>query len=200
MRKLTLLITLAAVTAVGAMAQGYRTATFRVSLSGTQEVPPIEGYQVAGDATFEITMQRDSDGVLTRAIANFRAHYNAQDEQTPVAMHIHRGGMGVNGPVVIGSGLQPGDVESGTSANIYRQVTITDRTTLDVVDEILADPTGFYLNVHSTQHPPGFVRGQLEPMLSNAALRSQINSIETKIDEIDRFMRVFANSLGVVVR
>jgi hypothetical protein len=28
--------------------------------------------------------------------------------------------------------------------------------------EIVADPNGFYVNIHSTNHPDGAVRGQLD--------------------------------------
>lgn len=71
----------------------------------------------------------------------------------PVAAHIHDGGPGENGPVVVPfeapvTGLSKGcvDVEPALAA------------------AIVANPNGFYVNVHSAAYPPGAVRGQLAPL------------------------------------
>lgn len=71
---------------------------------------------------------------------------------TATASHIHRGTAGTNGPVVVpftapnGDGFANGCV-AGDPA---------------VVAEILTNPSGFYVNVHTTDYPPGAVRGQLK--------------------------------------
>ncbi|MBI2261087.1 MAG: CHRD domain-containing protein [Caulobacterales bacterium] len=69
---------------------------------------------------------------------------------TATAAHIHRGALGVPGPVVVtltppaaGSSSGCVDVAAGLGA------------------EILAMPAGFYVNVHNAPYPDGAVRGQL---------------------------------------
>jgi hypothetical protein len=67
------------------------------------------------------------------------------------AAHIHRGTVDVAGPVVVP--LSPPDA-SGMSSGCAT-------ADLALVKEIANNPTGFYVNVHTTDFPPGAVRGQL---------------------------------------
>ena len=72
--------------------------------------------------------------------------------------HIHRGAPGVNGNIVIG--FQP----SGQSAPTYTNGVATGTITgIDqaLINEIIANPAGFYLNVHSTERTGGAIRGSL---------------------------------------
>lgn len=69
---------------------------------------------------------------------------------SPVAAHIHEGGPGVAGPVVVpfeapATGLSKGcaDVDPALAAMIVN------------------NPGGYYVNVHTGAYPPGAVRGQL---------------------------------------
>jgi hypothetical protein len=68
-----------------------------------------------------------------------------------VAAHIHRGAAGVNGPVVVPF-TAPG--QDGNSSGC---------TTADaaLIGEIVANPAGFYVNVHTKEHPAGAIRAQL---------------------------------------
>jgi hypothetical protein len=76
----------------------------------------------------------------------------AQNVTLPtIAAHIHRGGAGVNGPVVVPF-TAPG--ASGTSDGCAT-------ATPALIDEIIANPAGFYVNVHTTEHPAGAIRQQL---------------------------------------
>ena len=68
-----------------------------------------------------------------------------------VAAHIHRGAAGVNGPVVVPF-TPPG--ADGNSAGC----TSSDKALLD---EIVANAAGFYVNVHTKEHPAGAIRAQL---------------------------------------
>ncbi|MCC5954012.1 MAG: CHRD domain-containing protein, partial [Acidimicrobiia bacterium] len=65
------------------------------------------------------------------------------------AAHIHTGGAGVDGPVLIDLDW-PGNGPAGCVT-----ASATDASSVN------ADPSGFYVNVHTVQFPAGEVRGQL---------------------------------------
>lgn len=68
-----------------------------------------------------------------------------------VAAHIHRGAAGTNGPVVVPFTAPGADGNSsGCTAS-----------TADLVNEIKGNPAGFYVNVHTREHPAGAIRNQL---------------------------------------
>jgi hypothetical protein len=68
-----------------------------------------------------------------------------------VAAHIHRGAAGTNGPVVVPF-VPPG--ADGNSSGCTM-------STPDLINEIIGNPPGFYVNVHTTEHPAGAIRAQL---------------------------------------
>ncbi|MEP6978056.1 MAG: CHRD domain-containing protein [Thermoleophilia bacterium] len=67
------------------------------------------------------------------------------------AAHIHRGGAGVNGPVVVPFSAPGAD---GNSSGCQT-------STPALIDEIIGNPAGFYVNVHTKEHPGGAIRAQL---------------------------------------
>jgi hypothetical protein len=71
---------------------------------------------------------------------------------TPIAAaHIHRGVVGVAGPVVVP--LPPTGPSSGTGCT-----TGVDRS---LALEIIEQPWEFYVNTHNAEFPAGVARGQL---------------------------------------
>jgi hypothetical protein len=67
------------------------------------------------------------------------------------AAHIHRAGVGVNGPVVVPLTAPDADGTSSGCAEADR----------DLVRAIVMDPQDYYVNVHNAEFPGGAVRGQL---------------------------------------
>src|SRR5581483_1874540 len=68
-----------------------------------------------------------------------------------VAAHIHKGGAGTNGPVVVPFTAPGAD---GNSSGCVA-------STAALVDDILANPAGYYVNVHTKEQPAGAIRSQL---------------------------------------
>jgi len=100
----------------------------------------------------------DADGTGTSAflldLDRSRLCYTLQAANIPlpaVAAHIHRGDGSISGPVVIPF-TQPG--ANGTSAGCVA----VDGALLR---EIIANPAGFYSNIHSTEFPGGAIRAPL---------------------------------------
>ncbi len=124
----------------GLLAGGAASArNYSAALLGTNEVP-------AGDP--------DGFGTANIQISGTTVTYSivVTNVTVPPSMqHIHVGGSGVNGPVVINlPGPWVGNTLFGTT------------TTTDVqASAIAANPNGFYVNVHTTDFPGGAVRGQM---------------------------------------
>jgi hypothetical protein len=111
------------------------------TLSGANEVPPAD---LDGTGTATIRMIRGG------AIVCYQL--NVSNITLPAtAAHIHIGAAGTNGAIVVQ--LSPPDA-SGTAAGCAT-------ATRTVVANILDNPTGYYVNVHTTDFPSGAIRGQL---------------------------------------
>ena len=81
------------------------------------------------------------------------------DIGTPTAAHIHRGTSDIAGPVVIN--FNP-SFSNGTAVG-----TVT-AGQVPLLEEIIASPGEFYVNVHNADFPAGAVRGQLVAAASDA--------------------------------
>lgn len=119
--------------------------TFTVAMDGAQEVPGGTG-DPDGTANGTISLN-DLTGEIT-----FSFFYTNIDD--PVAMHIHPGVAGVEaGPLVTlpvsSIGVDPNPLVG----------TVT--PFLTTVQSILANPTAFYVNIHTPPFPDGAVRGQI---------------------------------------
>jgi CHRD domain len=65
--------------------------------------------------------------------------------------HIHKGAASVSGPVVVPF-TPPG--ADGNSSGCTQSPT-------SLIDDIVANPAGYYVNVHTKEHPGGAIRSQL---------------------------------------
>jgi hypothetical protein len=138
---------------------------FSVQLSAANEVPPVTNAESGGRGTASITFDvpRDSSGNVT---GGGSVTFNVQLTGFPpgsaaIAAHIHPGAAGVNGSVLVPvngvSAAAPILMADGTAALSLSGSTITQ----EAAQQIVANPAGFYFNVHTPVNPGGAVRGQL---------------------------------------
>lgn len=75
----------------------------------------------------------------------------------PTAAHIHRGTADVAGPIVVD--LDPDFDYNPTFLDGFAAGSVN--ATPALINEIIANPSGFYVNVHNNPFPNGAIRGQL---------------------------------------
>jgi CHRD domain len=112
-------------------------------LSGAAEIPGPGDPDGKGAATVSI----DSVDATTSEVC-FDLSYSGI--AAPTLAHIHRGNATTAGPVVVDLGA-PG--AAGLSGCVDVAIALA--------DEIVATPSGFYVNVHNAAYPGGAIRGQL---------------------------------------
>lgn len=136
--------------------------TFVATLSPANEVPAVSGAEAAGSGTATVTLvtTKDSAGNVTSATATFVVNLSGFPAGTPInAAHIHNAVAGVNGGVVVPSGITAGQNVLTNGSGSFTASNLTVEGAL--ANQILANPAGFYFNVHSTLNPGGAARGQL---------------------------------------
>ncbi|MGQ0467501.1 MAG: CHRD domain-containing protein [Sporichthyaceae bacterium] len=79
-----------------------------------------------------------------------------------VAAHIHKGKAGKAGPVVALLAA-PGDGDAADCLTPDRVLPSGDKALVgkNVAQQILRNPSNFYVNVHNSEYPGGAIRGQL---------------------------------------
>jgi hypothetical protein len=136
--------------------------TFTAALSPANEVPVIVGAEASGSGTATVTLvtTKDAAGNVTAATATFVVNLSGFPAGTPINIaHIHQAASGVNGSVVVNSGLTAGQNVLTTGAGSFTAANLVVDPAL--ANLILTNPAGFYFNVHSTLNPGGVARGQL---------------------------------------
>ncbi len=141
---LVLSVAIPATTAAG------RAAVYRLHLTGDQEAtadwapPEVCGDPDASGRMIVIVNQaRDTVCLLTRW---------SDIDGTVVAAHIHLAPVGVAGGVVVP--LFAGQFESDDKLRDCVPAN-------GLSDELVANPSAYYVNIHSTVFPPGAIRAQL---------------------------------------
>jgi len=141
---------------------GTSSVKFLATLSPLNEVPPVTDAESSGSGTATITLNvtKDAGGNITAATADFQVSLSGFPATTVLtAGHIHPGALGINGSVLVGTGVTSGDnIMSGGAGSFTRNginVAASD------AQAIINTPVTYYFNVHSVAHGGGFARGQL---------------------------------------
>jgi hypothetical protein len=137
---------------------------FSAQLLPTNEVPPVTGTESTGHGAVQVqfNVTRDASGGISAATANFYFQLTGYPAGTTIqGAHIHPAPAGVNGPVIISTGLTATNtvtVSSGTGEFTFSNIPVDPA----LAQQIVNNPGAFYFNVHSPSNPGGFSRGQLE--------------------------------------
>jgi uncharacterized protein (TIGR03437 family) len=145
-------------------AQSIETIPFRAVLSAKNETTAVVDSNAQGAVTVWLHVVRDSSGKVASGSLDFSASYKFSGAATLTAMHIHKAAAGVAGAIVIPVPLTRFDDAGGAGAIPVKQVQFasTDATMMDAVNGMLADPSGYYFNIHTADAPAGAMRGQLQ--------------------------------------
>jgi CHRD domain len=138
--------------------------TFTAQLSAANEVPPVTNADANGRglATITFTVMRNASGAVTGGgTATFSVQVTGFPPGTVVrAARIHSGVAGQTGMIFLDTGLTPMTgitLADGTGTLTFNNVAVT----MDQATRIVANPSGFYLNLHTIVNPDGAIRGQL---------------------------------------
>ena len=145
---------------------------FTAQLSAANEVPPIvdEEKDARGNVRITVNLTRDASNNITGATYSFVVNLNSfPTDSVWTLAHIHEGAAGVAGPVRVNTGLNTtggpapiplttGSISNQTFSNASAQPNLDP---VAIVNSMIANPSGWYFNAHSTRHGGGVVRGQL---------------------------------------
>ncbi len=136
--------------------------TFVSTLSPGNEVPPVANAEASGMATVTVTLAvtRDASGSITGGTATFTVNLSGFPPGTVIsAAHIHQAPAGLNAGVAINTGLASGEVTLASGSGSFTKSGVN--VSASLANALVANPAGFYFNVHSTLNPSGVARGQL---------------------------------------
>jgi hypothetical protein len=128
---------------------------FLFAVAATAQVSTYTAYLTGGNET---PVPADADGVgfvvltIDQGAGTITFTAYEQGIGTITASHIHRGANGLTGPIIIPFNFPfTGGVSSGMLTGIAPSF----------LAEIIANPPGYYFNIHTTDFPGGAIRGQL---------------------------------------
>lgn len=141
------------------------TIVFTAALSSQNEIPVITNADAnaRGNGTFTLNLTRDAAGTITAATGTFLYSLSGFPAGTVIrATHIHEGGPAIgSGSVVIDSGLTAANAITLADGTLTNQRFENPSVTVTLANQIIANPNGYYFNVHSGVNPGGAVRAQL---------------------------------------
>jgi CHRD domain len=143
---------------------GHLNTLLNAQLDGRQEVDTSGNNAMVGDPRGRGEFYAFGiDANLDTLCYNLQAKRIGELELAPLAgvrmAHIHAGKRGENGPVVANLAWP----QDGQAADCLTEGEAGKFPTNEagIVQRILQNPKGFYINVHNTEYPAGAIRGQL---------------------------------------
>lgn len=136
--------------------------TFTAQLLPSNEVPPAVGPETAGSGMMTITFNetKDAAGNVTAVSASFVGNCSGFPPGTKItAAHIHPGAAGAAGSPIISLALTQGQIvfTDGSGSIVVSSINVD----AALAQAIIANPSGYYFNIHTAANPGGAARGQL---------------------------------------
>ena len=146
------------------------------SNTSSSQTPSFSLTQEANPTVFNVTLRSENEPngastseakghaqvkVYDDGTIEFVFTVNNKSGETFTRSHIHKAPAGVNGPIHWDF-LEPADPATSISDQPAQLRGIARPRAAAVLADLLANPSGYYVNVHSSAFPGGAVRGQLE--------------------------------------
>lgn len=134
-------------------------------MSPANEVPAITNVTASGVGSIE-AVRAYQNGRLAAGVVTFDVNYTIPGESTITGLHIHSGAAGVNGPVIINTGIS-GTASVTAPANgignlVYPvEVNTAVATQVSTLEGLFDSPGDYYINLHTSVNPGGLIRSQL---------------------------------------
>jgi MYXO-CTERM domain-containing protein len=141
----------------GTLLAGAAPTTFNVNMTGQKEVTaagvPNQG-DLNGSGVGTITLDPGSGG--TTATFSFNLALSGLATPPVTDFHIHTGGANTSGGVLIPFGVSASDILTPTQFSGSRSGLNSAN-----MSAVLANPAGFYVNIHNNEFPAGAIRDQV---------------------------------------
>lgn len=154
----------------GQITQLVETLSGTVAMSPDNEAPPVTGLTATATGTITINPTRDATGNVTGGTVTFTIAFNFSGSVTVTGLHIHEAPAGVSSGVVIPTALS--GANSVVSLNGLGIINATvPNANPAVLQRLVANPAGFYVNLHTTANSGGAIRGQLATLATPISLQ-----------------------------
>ncbi|MBI5281081.1 MAG: CHRD domain-containing protein, partial [Candidatus Solibacter usitatus] len=133
-------------------------------MNAGNEVPPIAGLNASAVCSVIAIASRNAQGVPLSGEVIFDANYSGfPDGANFSGFHIHNAPAGINAGVVISSGLSGTVPAVAAGGNLHYEVSIdpANPTQATALAGLFAEPSFYYVNIHTQTNPGGAIRGQL---------------------------------------
>jgi len=163
------------------------TASVTLTAAGEVMPSPAPPPDAIGGFLITVNVARDATGaVTTGSTINFLGTVNFPGGQniTVTGLHIHEGAINANGTVVFNTGLSASNTMTLTGGvgiiNLNAQT-----VDVDILKRMLAKPSGFYVNLHTTTNPGGAIRSQMIRLVETSSNTVAMSSAQEVVAPTD---------------